>query len=115
MKKKRLIVIFALILILIITCLCVKSYNDASHIFSVSRWAQHPEQRLKMINSLVEQYGIIGMSRGEVIELLGTKDIWNNNGISIAYFVASGIGDPVVFEVYFNEDGIVESYNIYEH
>lgn len=62
-----------------ISSICCSKFND----FTPEKWAEYPRQRTRMMESLKENYDIIGMSRDEVVELLGNPD--NESENSLAY------------------------------
>lgn len=68
--KKRLVILLALLLLLG----GIGTANWYRHLFTPNRWQQKPEQRQYMLESLEHKYQLVGMSREEVISLLGEPE-----------------------------------------
>lgn len=80
-------------------------YND----FSSSKWNNAPGCRCLMIDSLEKKYEITGMSKQEIILLLGEPQNINDLTGSYEYFVCEGLIDPVTYDVYFYNDTVVKT------
>ena len=69
MKKKHLIPLIIAVILLTVDF----SYIRA-HSFTVHKWSSYPENRTKIIADFLNDYELVGMSKKEVIELLGKSD-----------------------------------------
>ena len=103
--KKILLVVIAAIIVIVIL-LTVKYKID--HTFTVERWDTKIEKRLYMYDDLMEKYNLIGMTRDQILELLGTNGI--SPGSDIQY-IMGGIFYPVILHINFDESGKVISAN----
>ena len=71
-RQSRIIVrVFSVIAIALIVVVGMYKYQ---HTFSVNKWANHPDDRYKMMDSLCEKHDLIGMHEADVIALLGEED-----------------------------------------
>ncbi|MBE6763823.1 MAG: outer membrane protein assembly factor BamE [Ruminococcaceae bacterium] len=64
---KRFIALFFACAFLLCGCQREKAFTSA-------RWEMDPENRVWIIDNLLENYPLVGMSEAEVLELLGTPD-----------------------------------------
>ena len=68
--------LFSFMFIVLIILVCFSGFNGVeNNDFSIEQWNNSPYDRINMIYSLFNQYDIVGMERGEVIDLLGTNDM----------------------------------------
>ena len=110
---KKIFVLIVIIIILFSYTLLIEKNNHIE--FNVNDWNSLCEERYKMLSSLTEQYKLIGMNRDEILELLGTNGIYTNNNEVLEYYVAKGVGDPLFFGIYFNEQGCAVEYKSFEN
>lgn len=99
--------------LLIIVVASVVGCNSTT--FSKEYWEKYPEQRSKMIASLTRDNKLVGMTRLEVLKLLGEKEMLMNNPDTIEYFISSGNADVVGFMIYFDEKGMVYKFDTSRH
>ncbi|OQB14305.1 MAG: hypothetical protein BWY15_01160 [Firmicutes bacterium ADurb.Bin193] len=114
MSKRKSLIFTVAILVIIFMILSMKWKYDIERVFDVNKWEQRVEDRHKMIESLIHQYGIIGMSKHEIKALLGSNAMYQDNDEVLSYFIAYGMGDPVIFEIRFDEVGKAIGYSKYE-
>ncbi len=115
--KKRGIVILSVIAGIIITVFAgFKCYDSYISSFTPQKWETHRWERIKMIDSLTEQYDLHKMNRGEVLDLLGTTGLAESHvsDTRLCYYAGKGIIDPLLFFVNFNEGGTAYDYGIIE-
>lgn len=62
---------FCTLLLLILGSFAFYRYN---HSFTPEKWIDSPNDRGKLVDDMIHQYGIIGMSETEVVDLLGEED-----------------------------------------
>jgi hypothetical protein len=70
--------------------------------------------RLKMAEELVETHALDGKYNIEIKQMLGEKTIILESPKSIRYIVGSNISDPWVLGIYFDSEGKVSEYGIYD-
>ena len=85
----------SLLSVLIFSC---SIFGENKRNFNKESWANNAEHRYEMLDDLCENYIYIGMSRKEVLDLLGEPD-----ANSTCYVIKQGWGDPYVFEVHYDE------------
>jgi hypothetical protein len=105
------VVIFVGLMIIVIVC----TTNIRAKTFDARRWDEYPDKRWMMIGSLKEQYCIVGLSRSNIIELLGNNEVLLNNRDMLEYLISPGLGDVEGLLLYFNDKDIVYKYEISEH
>ncbi|MGI5879053.1 MAG: hypothetical protein ACOX6L_00470 [Syntrophomonadaceae bacterium] len=65
----------AFLIILILVIVFGGVYYKASHTFNTDKWInRNGDSRLKIYDSLMQKYELVGMSTDEVISLLGKSD-----------------------------------------
>ncbi len=120
-------VIIKKIYITIICCVLAFSsllfYNNYTHTFSQKKWYSDPEQRFKITSDLLENHKIIGLTKYELIELLGEDYIKNANYFSekihnkpfdlntnIVYYIGNDILDSryLIFHI---ENEVITDYS----
>lgn len=89
-----------------------KYYSD----FTPSKWYKTDNNlRGYMINSLEEKYNLLGMTKKEIIELLGTPDYSQNNEYRhdeyqtdyYEYIINYVMIDPVMYRISFDSEKVV--------
>lgn len=73
MKIKKYILPVILI-ILVGGLLCCGMLYKWSHTFTSEKWITAPDQRGLIVNDLLREYSLIGMTEDEIIDLLGAND-----------------------------------------
>lgn len=63
---------------LVIGCLTGVQVIRERHSFTTEKWLSDPENRTRIVDDLLEDYDLIGMTETEVQELLGSHD--NDSG-----------------------------------
>lgn len=101
------------IFILILFSGCANSISVKE--FTVEQWNLYPEERIYLIDSLITKYNLIGMSRDEIVQLLGQNEILADTNAFIEYFISPGQGDVVGFILFFDENGMVKNYRQSNH
>ncbi len=59
------------LLIIGIVLLFIFCRNILIHSFSTERWKKNPENRVDMVDDLLEKYELMGMTKEEIVLLLG--------------------------------------------
>ena len=114
MKLKKILIVL-IIIFLGVSLFAISIVYKKSHTFDSEAWNLNVDTRYKMVDSLVEQYNLIGQSKEDILKLLGTKEVLSNNTERIEYYISPGKGDPLFFGVYFNSEGFVAMYKVFEH
>lgn len=108
MKKKLFIIIIAIV----ITTTGLYTYLVK---FDPDKWENAaPWHRRIMVNDLIEDYDIIGMSKADIIELLGDSEASFGDD-DLYYYLGSGL---IMSEVYLHviiEENIVLDVEVFTH
>lgn len=111
-------VIIPFIAYLIIAGGCFLSSHLYFSEFSGEKWQNHPRARHLMIDDITEEYMLIGITKSEVINLLGEGDYpyADAGGLDlIDYYTYDGFIDPIMFTVVFENDEVVDVYKYSEY
>ena len=73
LKVKKYIIITVLLLFVVGLLYYGLSYNR-SRTFTSEKWMMEPDQRGLIVNDLLREYSLIGMTEDEIIDLLGVND-----------------------------------------
>ena len=108
-------------IVILVLCICLSLFvivrvNNLKQ-FNKERWNTDFKNRKYMIEDLVNTYGLIGMSKDAVINLLGETQMFlsfdNETSVKgIHYIIGMGYVEPVLLDILFNENGYVEKYGI---
>lgn len=90
------------VLIFVAVCGGYKYYGT----FSPDKWRNNVDCRYMMIDNMQKKYKIVGMSKQEIIDLLGKPQNILENPIRYEYLVGYSIIDSIIYEIYFNEDTV---------
>ena len=116
MQKKRLIIAIIILTVLFFAVLLKNEFTSKS--FDSVKWKNweeseaSPSERWEMIISLEENQKLIGKSKNEIIDLLGTPD--KKDSAKFIYYLGythRGI-NTATLEVLFNKQNIVSNVNI---
>lgn len=77
--------------------------------FTPQKWIDNPDYRYLMIDSLERKYDIVGMSKQDITDLLGSPTNINRQTGSYEYFIDPGFMDCVTYDIYFNNDIAVKT------
>ncbi len=69
-KINRKQIIVGILLLIIVICGVNYKYK---HTFSNDRWIKYPRERVKMVDDMLGRYNLLGKSKEEVVELLGSE------------------------------------------
>lgn len=84
--SKRVIVIICVGAVAIILGICLTlsfNYYKEVHTFTQSKWLNGPNQRFRIVSSLLANKSFIGMTRKEITEFLGPSDEKYTNGMYV--------------------------------
>lgn len=109
--SKFVIAIFILLSFCIIGILIMLGYNNENFkTFSTENWIKHHDSRKDMLDDLYSKYKLVGVSKDNIISLLGKPEY--NYDLSIGYFVREGYIDPVFLDFKLDKTGSVISYSL---
>ena len=66
----RILKIYAIILVCV--AFLIFYYHD-THVFTTKKWVDSPKQRVNMVDDLLNHYSLEGLSRSEIMNLLGNE------------------------------------------
>ncbi len=72
--RKTNIILFSIFLFIAAGIVIGVGIFKAQHTFSQEKWLRDVEHRYQMVDSLLEEYQLIGMSEAEVVGLLGDEE-----------------------------------------
>ena len=73
-KKLRNTIISSLLsVIVVIIIICAGTYKY-HHTFTIDKWNNNIEKRIKIVDDLLDKYQLIGMNESRIIELLGEEN-----------------------------------------
>lgn len=103
--------IICLMVIVLSLASCSEEAKWPHEKFNQDRWRQSVvTERFRFANDLTENHLLIGKSRGEVLESLGTPDSEDDRQLTYLLAVRDGGFNQVwMLDVFFGEDGIVKS------
>jgi hypothetical protein len=96
-------------LLLLILCSC------SSTSFNKETWSNEPEKRNGILQSLVKQHELKGMTEADIIDLLSepAQKLDEPSRQFIYYLGRAGFGvDDSLLRLYFNEEGMVKRYEV---
>jgi len=103
--KAKNYVVFAVFISGLIMCIILTFMYKQSRIFNSERWIEHPEKRIKMHSDLERNYQLEGMSKAEIIKLLGSPDGIQDCPDTISYYSPDTISiDGLLMTITFEDD-----------
>lgn len=100
-------VIYVLLMLIVPT-----SVNTYIRSFTESKWTRYKYERKLMLEDLEEDYYLIGMSKGDILNLLGAAD--SEEEEEWEYVIASGWVDPEMFVIKFKDGNVIDFYTYIE-
>lgn len=99
------------------------SWFDKQNDFSTERWIDKPFERVKIVDDLLTSYQLVGMTKQEIVELLGTDweptdlgHLDNRSDNAFAYNLGPEPGfisiDDAWLVIYFNKHNRVSDYKL---
>ena len=77
--------------------------------FTTEKWEKYKQDRYYMLDDFQEKYELETMTKDEVLVLLGKPDSITDGEFN--YVVDTGWIDPIIFYIYFDENGMVSGYH----
>lgn len=100
--------VFVSLLLLLILCACGTP-------FSSEQWLAEPDSRNSMVDSLINNHKLEGMTEKEIVDLLGepAQKLDEPARQFVYYLGRAGLGvDDSLFKLHFNQNGELKSYEI---
>lgn len=114
LKKVSLILFIILTIIFLLNGVFTVRMNYLKR-FSKERWNTNIAHRKYMIEDLVNSYELIGMTKDEVIQLLGKNEMFLSGKdpiVGIHYIIGMGYIDPLILDISLDNFGRVEKYGV---
>ncbi len=117
LKSTKFIIVIALLLPLcIIVALFMSRNNNNVNLksystFSTQDWSNNREYRSNMLDDLFLKHKLIGISKDNIITLLG-KPEYVYSDFSCGYYVGHDIADPIVLDIEFDNTDIAVKYYV---
>lgn len=108
-KNRFIVPIAAIVMTVILVCVNYGILYASScyiSVFSQEKWARYDSLRTYMVEDMESKYDFIGMTKQQVLDLLGKpyEDTPAENTFS--YYIGDAVIDPVLY-VFYVEDGII--------
>lgn len=95
-------------------CLILLGINESTSRFSVDRWAIKADDRVYIVDDLLNNHKLKGMKKKEVHDLLGSPDNVTDN--NLIYYLGTERGlvriDSELLVIQFNDKNVVTNYSI---
>ena len=103
-RKAKIINYTLLFFIICIVAICFSIYKY-NHTLSTQRWISHPNERFKMVDSMLRQYDFLSKTKEQVIEILGdeTSHPYFKNSNNLVYY----LGDEPSFFISIDSEWLV--------
>ena len=107
-------IVFTILSVVVVGCILGGAKNYISD-FSQEKWSNNKRLRKYMIDDLEGDYGIIGRTDKEIVDLLG-EPIYISGDLNIKYeyYVGESIIDPYGYQIEF-ENNIAVNTTLFEH
>lgn len=103
-----------IVLLLVIGAVCISAIITINfkvdNSFNQEIWNTDLSKRKEMLKDLINSNQIIGKSKAELIDLLGENYKITDSDTSLGYIVATNLGDPLCFIIFFDDNGIAYKY-----
>ena len=77
--------------------------------FSKDKWNNYNANRHYMINDIENNYNLIGKSKNEIVQLLGTNYIENTDNSTIMYDINYSLASVQYYELYYEDDCVIRT------
>lgn len=78
-------------------------------VFTTEKWEKYKHERYYMLDDFKEKYVLEKMTRDDVLAVLGKPDSITDGEFN--YVLDDGWIDPIIFYIYFDENGMVSGYH----
>ncbi|WP_078417386.1 hypothetical protein [Bacillus cereus] len=118
-EKKKMLGVMIVGCILLLVCTAQLSMNTYNSKFNQDRWLNAEENRVHMVDDLLQKYKLTGKSNEEITKLLGAPTETRNEegGISTVYYLGNERGfisiDSEQLVLQFDKDGKVVEYKVH--
>ncbi|EJR65227.1 hypothetical protein IIO_01411 [Bacillus cereus VD115] len=117
-EKKQMLSVMIVGIIPLIVCAVQLSMNEYTSKFNQDRWLNNEEKRVHMVDDFMQKYKLIGKSKEEITQLLGTPTETRNEeeGVITLYYLGTERGfipiDSERLILQFDRDGRVLKYKV---
>ncbi len=108
MKKKGFFIASAIAAASAAAGAAIYQLNKERKTFSKEKWEKDIANRYKLVDSLIRDHIIIGMSRDDVITMLGINGIKNNTKDAMEYYIGLETEEPKILIIDFDEEDKVQ-------
>ncbi|MDA1654228.1 hypothetical protein JOY42_03730 [Bacillus tropicus] len=118
-EKKQMLGVIIVGCILLLVCTAQLSMNTYNSKFNQDRWLHAEENRVHMVDDLLQKYKLTGKSNEEITKLLGAPTETRNEegGVSTVYYLGNERGfisiDSEQLVLQFDRDGKVVEYKVH--
>ncbi|PGX50273.1 hypothetical protein COE12_23000 [Bacillus anthracis] len=118
-EKKQMLGVMIVGCILLLVCTAQLSMNTYNSKFNQNRWLHAEENRVHMVDDLLQKYKLTGKSNEEITKLLGSPTETRNEegGVSTVYYLGDERGfisiDSEQLVLQFDRDGKVVEYKVH--
>ncbi|HFJ9445775.1 hypothetical protein ABEX41_14540 [Bacillus tropicus] len=118
-EKKQMLGVMIVGCILLLVCTAQLSMNTYNSKFNQDRWLHAEENRVHMVDDLLQKYKLTGKSNEEITKLLGAPTETRNEegGVSTVYYLGNERGfisiDSEQLVLQFDRDGKVVEYKVH--
>ncbi|MDL2417614.1 outer membrane protein assembly factor BamE [Bacillus tropicus] len=118
-EKKQMLGVMIVGCILLLVCTAQLSMNTYNSKFNQDRWLHAEENRVHMVDDLLQKYKLTGKSNEEITKLLGAPTETRNeeSGVSTVYYLGNERGfisiDSEQLVLQFDKDGKVVEYKVH--
>ncbi|KXO02925.1 hypothetical protein AYK81_06655 [Bacillus thuringiensis] len=118
-EKKQILGVMIVGCILLLVCTAQLSMNTYNSKFNQDRWLHAEENRVHMVDDLLQKYKLTGKSNEEITKLLGAPTETRNEegGVSTVYYLGNERGfisiDSEQLVLQFDRDGKVVEYKVH--
>ena len=118
-EKKQMLGVMIVGCILLLVCTAQLSMNTYNSKFNQDRWLHAEENRVHMVDDLLQKYKLTGKSNEEITKLLGSPTETRNEegGVSTVYYLGNERGfisiDSEQLVLQFDRDGKVVEYKVH--
>ncbi|ARO19338.1 hypothetical protein CN324_08475 [Bacillus anthracis] len=118
-EKKQMLGVMIVGCILLLVCTAQLSMNTYNSKFNQDRWLHAEENRVHMVDDLLQKYKLTGKSNEEITKLLGSPTETRNEegGVSTVYYLGDERGfisiDSEQLVLQFDRDGKVVEYKVH--
>ncbi len=122
-EKRYFVIFMTVFLFVIIFLMCINRVNlkimQSNNIcseFSTVRWNEEPANRIYMYESLMQNYDFYGMSKDDILKLLGNNYCSISKYGNLTYYMGEKADDWFSYNlyIYFDANNMVKGFELYQ-